>query len=289
MLSNQNAVLSRIIKDVNDIKSALRRSVGNLPLYDIANENTPDPVSSDQNNYIIGNYDILRINATANVSFSGFTGGVRGRFLEVINVGTGRIKYLHNSTNSNPENRLLLPYGMNVDQLYSTRVRFYYDFNTQRWTLASQPNSQGYFGKTALITNTVPDVIDTIPTGIDTKLTPDLVVLDEWGYYDMANYRFVVPPGEFGLYIVGASISWVGAAAGGTLRQIRVMINGTLNYSSLGVPNIAYESTNMTICNMIFLTENTTVEFQGRQDSGADLDCRIQMSGLPAFIFSKIM
>lgn len=288
MLSNPNAVLSRLIKDVNDIKSALRRSVGNLPLYDIANENTPDPVSVNQNNYQIGNYDILRINATTNVSFSGFTGGVKGRFLEILNVGAGKIKYLHNSTNSNPENRLYLPYGMNVDQLYGTRVRFYYDISTQRWTLASQPNSQGYFGKTAIVTNSS-DVIDTIPTNIETKLTPDTITLDEWGYYDMANSKFRIPSGEFGLYIVGANISWVSSVSGGTLRQIRVIVSGVHNYTSLGVPNIGGQATNMFVCNLIFLTENHTVEFHARQDSGGDLNCRIHGANLPAFILAKIL
>ena len=145
--------LMRLIRDVNEIKSALRHTVVNLPLYDIANENTPASISTDQNDYVPGNYDVLRLNATADISITGFANGKKGRFLEIINVGTGRISFPDESTSSTAINRIATPYDQTVTLLPNARCRFYYDSTQERWTVADLPNIQGEFGKFAVLTS----------------------------------------------------------------------------------------------------------------------------------------
>ena len=76
-------VLLRLIKDVNDVRSALRRVVATLPLYDIDNENSPAQITANQNNYIPGNYDVLRLTSSAAYTITGITTGVKGRKLRI--------------------------------------------------------------------------------------------------------------------------------------------------------------------------------------------------------------
>lgn len=190
----------RLIRDVNEIKSALRRTVANLPLFDIANENTPASISTDQDNYIPGNYDVLRLNATADVSITGFANGVKGRFLEIINVGTGRISFPDENTNSIAVNRIATPYDQTVTLLPNARVRFYYDSTRQRWTVSDLPNIQGQFGKYAILAG---DGVfwQTIAADTYTRINPPTVLTDEWGYWDSANKKFTIPSGESGFYV----------------------------------------------------------------------------------------
>jgi len=287
---NTNNVLTRLVRDVNNIQSALRRVTSNLPLFDISNENTPATLTADQNNYVPGNYDILRLSSSADITITGFTGGVKGRFLEILNSGVNIISFTHASVSSLPQNRILLPYQQRVSLLPTARARFYYDSTRQRWTLADPPIVQGEFGKTALVGNSVIP-INAVPTNIDTLLTPDTVITDEWGYWDSANYRFTIPAGEAGLYIAACSVSWSPGliGSGETLRQIRMMRDGTWNVGSLGVPNImSAGATNMFVCNIVRMQAGQYVEFQARQDAGGDLNLNVHDIITPALFFCKI-
>jgi len=282
-----DTTLQRLIKDMHEVRSALRHLNTNLPLYDVSNENTPDPISTDQDDYVPGNYDILRVNATADFTFTGFRNGKKGRFLEILNVGTGTIRYTDEDANSSAENRIATPYNEPIDQLPNARVRFYYDSTQERWTLSDAPNIQGIFGKSAIITHSTTTII-TPNTNTETLLTPDTIVSDEWGYWDNTNSRFVVPAGENGIYLVGASFSWATTLGGGTLRQVRIMRNGTGNRGSIGVPNISNIATNMFVCSPVRLLETEYVEFQVRQDSGGALNCNLHGALNPAIFFIKL-
>lgn len=281
-----NNTILRLVRDVNNIQSALRRVTSNLPLFDIANENTPATLTTNQDNYVPGNYDILRLSSTADVTITGFRGGVKGRSLEILNSGSFVISFSHASTSSLPENRILLPYEQRVSLLPTARVRFYYDSTRQRWTLSDPPTIQGLFGKAAL----VGFLSQTIPTGVETLITASTIFSDEWGYWDSTNYRFAVPSGESGLYIASCSISWAGAGAGleTTLRQIRMMVDGGLNVGSLGIPGVVGAgATNMFVCNIIRLKTGQYVEFTARQDTGGDLNLNTH-SNAPALFFCKL-
>ena len=98
-------LLLRLVKDVTDIKSALRRTVANLPLYDIANENTPAQLTASQNDYAPGNYDNLRLSSNKTISITGIRGGVKGRSIRIFNVGSHAILLTHEDSNSIAANR----------------------------------------------------------------------------------------------------------------------------------------------------------------------------------------
>lgn len=129
-------VLLRVLRDVNDIRANLRRIVANLPLYDIANENTPAQITSNQNNYVPGNYDVLRLSSSKVVQITGIANGVKGRSLRIINSGNYVITFKDESASSLAKNRFSIPrYTVQLQPLDS--VTFYYDSTAQRWTLVS--------------------------------------------------------------------------------------------------------------------------------------------------------
>jgi hypothetical protein len=98
-------ILLRLIRDVNDIRANLRRVSSNLPLYDIANENTPEQLTISQNNYVPGNYDVLRLSSASPVNITGIKNGVKGRFLHLFNVGSHAITLVNASVLSLAANR----------------------------------------------------------------------------------------------------------------------------------------------------------------------------------------
>jgi len=144
MPTRHDDMILRILRDMSDIRSALRRVVSNLPLYDIANENTPTQLSASQNNYVPGNYDVLRLSSSRAVSLTGLRNGVKGRAIRIFNVGEYSIFIPHLSNNSLSANRFKLQGGK--DPVYltsiepSTNMEFYYDSTNQKWiTLANPP------------------------------------------------------------------------------------------------------------------------------------------------------
>lgn len=210
-----DTTLMRLIKDMQEVRAALRHVTTNLPLYDVANENTPASISTDQNDYVPGNYDVLRINATANVSITGISAGKKGRFLEIINVGTGRIAFPDESASSLAANRIATPYDQTVTLLPNARARFYYDDTQSRWTVADLPNIQGEFGKYAVLASGTPATPwQTVTASTYTRLNPPSVTTDEWGYWDSANRKFTVPAGERGFYTAILSFQMAGTAFG---------------------------------------------------------------------------
>lgn len=222
-----DTTLMRLIKEVQEMRAALRHVTTNLPLYDVANENTPASISTDQNDYVPGNYDVLRINATANVSITGISGGVKGRFLEIINVGTGRISFPDESASSVAANRIAAPYDQTVTLLPNARARFYYDDTQQRWTVADLPNIQGAYGKRAILKSST-TIVETISDSAYTLVTPDTVDYDDWGYWDSGNGWFVIPTGESGMYSISFNMIWYSATAHDWVSDIYVTRNGTV-------------------------------------------------------------
>lgn len=130
---NVNQTLLRLVKDVNDIKAALRQVTTNLPLYDIANENTPAAISTDQNNYVPGNYDIIRLSSTTTITITGLAGGVKGRSLKILNIGSNAITLANGSTSSLPENRFRFLSGIDFIVYPDSNIVLYYDISQQRW------------------------------------------------------------------------------------------------------------------------------------------------------------
>lgn len=126
----------RLVKEINEIKSSLRRTVATLPLFDIANENTPATLKASQNDYAIGNYDVLRISSSLAVSITGFAGGVKGRYLRLFNVGSYAITLSYNSGSSVSANRIYTSTGSSVSIGANGWATLYYDSTISKWRLA---------------------------------------------------------------------------------------------------------------------------------------------------------
>ncbi len=136
-------VMMRLLKDINDIKSALRRVTVNLPLYDIANENTPDQLAADQNDYVIGNYDILRLSASTAVSITGLKRGVKGRSLQIFNIGSEPITLVYQSASSTAEYRFKFATEVNNVVLGGSSIKLYYDATQERWVEGTSLEASG--------------------------------------------------------------------------------------------------------------------------------------------------
>lgn len=125
-------LISEIVRRITDLERLSRAVVGKAPLFDIANENTPAQLTGDQNNYDPGDYDVLRISSTLGITFTGFSGGLKGRFLELVNVGSFSISLSRENASSDPANRIQASTATVVIAAQSHR-RIYYDSTQQRW------------------------------------------------------------------------------------------------------------------------------------------------------------
>lgn len=285
-----DTTLMRLIKDVNEIKAALRHVTTNLPLFDIANENSPDALSTDQNNYIPGNYDVLRLNPTDDISITGFANGKKGRFLEVINVGTGRISYPDESASSIAINRIATPYDQTIVQLPNARVRFYYDSTNERWTVADLPNIQGQFGKYAIISHSS-TTVQTVTPFANTQFTPDTVISDEWGYWNSGSKRFVVPTGESGLYSIYTNFVLYDSVTEPAFSY-SVNLNTNIsfkNFTKQGIFDGAFGA-RWSVDAIAYFTMVTGdyIEPRIQQNSSGNVDIEIKAINNPIFIFSKV-
>ena len=141
-------LLLRLVKEITYIRSALRRVTTNLPLYDIASENTPAQLTANQNDYPPGNYDVLRMSGSTGVSITGITGGVKGRSLKIYNDGNYIIYFLDQHTGSQAANRFNL--NDTVVLFPKQMVSFYYDSTNSRW-IFSYPFERIYGAPTSMM------------------------------------------------------------------------------------------------------------------------------------------
>lgn len=185
-------ILLRLIKDVNNIRSALRRVTVNLPLFDIANENSPTQFTGDQDNYVIGNYDLLRLSGSQAISITGLKGGIKGRFLRIFNVGSYPITLENQSASSDPENRFNFSNGQSPAIFPGSNLTIYYDSTQSRWIGGDTYSSGSIFANVRYsLTQDIPD------GAAATKLSLDTVISDQYGFFVDADDRFVIPADGF--------------------------------------------------------------------------------------------
>jgi len=221
----------RLIKRVDEIAAALRRVTVNLPLFDIANQNTPDQLSADQDNYVIGNYDLLRLTSSSTITITGLKGGIKGRFLRIFNVGNYPITLAHQDASSDSENRFKFSNGQDAPIPPSSNITIYYDSVAERWIGGDVYSSGAVF---ASITD---NSFQSIPSGAITKMTFNATVSDQYGFFDSASNRFVI---RFpGFYDVKINAVFNGEGSG--LGYPRFLF--IIHYTSIGGPvrsNIGY-------------------------------------------------
>jgi len=101
---------------------------------------TPTTISTTpQNNYNPTNFEncsILRLSASINSVITGLTGGVDGRRITLINIGTIAITVNSDDILSNPENRFLLG-GVNARLVSGAVLGIVYDGLVSRWRVNS--------------------------------------------------------------------------------------------------------------------------------------------------------
>jgi hypothetical protein len=266
------------MKDVNEIRSALRRVVANLPLYDISSENTPATLvgSSVNNNYVIGNYDVLRLSSDYPLSYiTGFSGGKRGRFLRLFNVGLWEIGISHQSALSLPGNRVRSIDGVGIVLPAGGELTLYYDATEQEW-IASYASSADRVSCDLRLT-----AAQSIPNAAYTAIAWDDVEKDTGGFYSALTPTILRMPAT-GWYEVSIQIAFNVNAAG--LRETIVTSTDNIMFDSRTA--VTGSSTNVTCSRQTYLGKGDGVVAFVWQNSGAPLD--VNVSG-PSGSYSRIV
>lgn len=269
----QDEAILRLVKQVNDIWSALRRVTVNLPLFDIANENTPTQLTADQNNYVIGNYDLLRLSSSTSVSITGLSGGIKGRFLRIFNVGSYPITLAHQSVSSTASNRFKFSNGRDSVVPPGSNTIIYYDSTEERWIGGDVITAGPVF------CNVQNAVAQAISVGAPTKIDPGTAISDQYGFYDDANNEINI---QFdGFYTVIWQGTWDNPAPGndGYIREFGILVyyaaGGNDNFAYSTIPQGANNPGMAQQCfGAGFLSAGDILRFYALQDDnlGADLD-----------------
>lgn len=98
-------------------------------------EYTPDTIGADQNDYQIGNYNVLRLSSDASRNITGIQGGRTGRWIIFINVGSNNIVLKNQSASSTAANRIISNTGADYTVNASSSTFVYYDAVTDRWRI----------------------------------------------------------------------------------------------------------------------------------------------------------
>lgn len=90
-------------------------------------------ITSTQNDYDPGLLDACRISADAPRTITGFSGGRKGRYLLIINVGSFNITVNHEDAGSLAANRVLNPGGASLVLVPNQSSQMWYDSVASRW------------------------------------------------------------------------------------------------------------------------------------------------------------
>ena len=137
---SNDAIIEELVRRMGTLEAETKRLASLKTLFTILNENTPAQITSTQNDYNPGDYDSLRLSADAARTITGISGGVTGRVLRLVIVGSFSITLAHESASSAAENRIRTPAG--VDLVFSASATsagalLYYDSTTERWRVLS--------------------------------------------------------------------------------------------------------------------------------------------------------
>jgi hypothetical protein len=262
-----------LLRDLNEVRSSLRRVVSNLPLYDIANENTPASISTDQNNYVPGNYDILRLNPTADITITGLRGGVKGRFLRIFNVGNFEISLSHQDTSSLPENRFVTPTGFTSIISSGEETVLYYDLTQERWITSYSTNADRISCQLRLTSaQSIGDADATYPA-----ISWQTAVIDTGGFWNAGSPTIVTIP-ETGWYQINIHVVW---DVNGTNLRETIIRNDTVGESLDFDSRLAVSAarTNISLNKLIYLPKGTTLSLRVWQNSGGPLDVSVDRPG----------
>lgn len=131
---SQQDILENLLKRVARLERGLSSQQVQVPVYRILNPNTPSQITSNQNNYDPGDYDLLWLDTDASRNITGFQGGVSGRVLWICNIGTNNIVITHNDASSSSGNRVICPAAANVTLVTRRSALLIYK-DTNNWRM----------------------------------------------------------------------------------------------------------------------------------------------------------
>lgn len=237
-------------------------------MYDVVNESTPAQIMADQNDYDPGVSEVLRLSTDAARTISGISGGVKGRYLQIINVGNFNITLPYESALSSPPNRFITPSAENTVLYPRASVRLYYDGVSLRWSIPDRPAWLGQYG---ISFSAIEGAIQSIPSGVETQVTEWALSVDDWGMYDAVNKKITIP--YSGIYI-GVFVGTWGANATG-YRELTWYLEtgGPTVISRQGVPNLGAAVNPWMSCPMAWkFSAGDVVSLACNQDSGGLLN-----------------
>lgn len=282
LLIRQDDLLLRLVKDVNDIRTSLRRTVANLPLYDISNENTPAQIAADQNNYVPGNFDVLRLYSDAPRTITGFSGGVKGRFLRLFNVGIYEISIANNSLSSLASNRVRSSTGLDIVIDAGGELVLYYDFENQRWISSYASSADRKSVELRLI------AAQSIPNITYEEIIWTSLVRDTGGFFDPGIPNLITIP-ETGWYDVNATVTFGISGVGSRRTLVRSFPN---TYISLADSRTAVTGSDTTVNfgRVCRIAKGITIATRVWQDSGGPLNIEVNSAAAlgTALIVSKV-
>jgi hypothetical protein len=101
-------IIRQLIRDVHRLKDEQARLASMTPLYQIVNHNPVEiSLTTNQNNYAIGDYDHLILFPTGAITITGIAGGTPGRVLFITTRGAGSIVYANENASSSAGNRII--------------------------------------------------------------------------------------------------------------------------------------------------------------------------------------
>jgi len=277
------STLQRLVTETESLKKRVRRLEADIPLFDVSNEFSPTALAGTSNNYDPGNYDVLRLTMTQDSAITGILGGKKGRYLELYNASAYKLTLPNEGSASSATARVVTPSGQDVVVFPSARAKLYYDIGAQRWVVPDLPQWAGRYGIGIFAFKTPLGIaLQSIPDIVGAQLQINRVVIDDWGLFDAANFRVVIPAGLGGLWLGSLTGYWDPDVVGGNWRQINWHINGYAQ-TALTVPSVAGKDHWMTAQLNYPLAAGDVVTWHAYQISGAPLNFRI-----PAVLLVKI-
>jgi len=103
---------------------------------------TPSQITADQNDYAGATADVNRLSSDAARNITGFSAGVSGQAILLVNVGSFAITLKHQNTGSTAANRVIVPWaGDCVLAANGGSVTLVYDATDLRWRAQGLTNN----------------------------------------------------------------------------------------------------------------------------------------------------
>lgn len=261
----------QLLEEIQKLKKRIGVLETSEGVFEINNEHTPATLTTDVDDYVPGNYDVLRLNASADVSITGITSGVKGRFLEIVNISTFKITLPYESLSSAAVNRIINTGGEDIVLFPTARLRLYYDSTLTRWQVPDPPSWLGIYGVTMYVRNSSPQ---SIANNSDDLLTFDTIITDEWALWDAGNNRINIV--ETGIYMGVVAGNFTGNATG--YRAVKWKYGGLFIVSD-SKPTVTTAAVQTAFSVPLFFPflAGDTIECFAAQNSGGALDFNNQM------------